>query len=73
MLWGRVPKTSYVVLSHLQLGIFDEADNFNVSRRASILIYECMNIIIGKCTLLENARKHQTFIHMKLFIMYYYM
>ena len=73
MIWDRVPKTSYVVLSHLQLGIFDEADKFNVSRRASILIYECMNIMIGKCTLLENARKHRTFIHMKLLIMYCYM
>ena len=36
--WERIPKTSYVSLSQLQLGVFDVVANFNVGRRASILI-----------------------------------
>ena len=47
-----IPKTSYVSFSQLQLGVFDTVANFNVGHKASILIYECMNIIIDKYTFL---------------------
>ena len=36
-----------------QLGAFVVVANFNVGRRVSILIYEFMDIIPGKYTLLE--------------------
>ena len=36
--WERIPKTSYVSLSQLQLGVFDVVANFNVGRGTSILI-----------------------------------
>ena len=56
MILEHIPKTSYVSLSQLQLGVFDVISNFNVGRRVSILIYEFMNIIPSKDTLLGCNR-----------------
>ena len=56
MLWELTSKTSYVSLSQLQLGVFDMISNFIVDRRVSILIYEFMNIIPSKNTLLGCNR-----------------
>ena len=56
MIWERIPRTSYVSLSQLQLGVFDVISNFSVGRRVSILIYEFMNIIPSKDTLLGCNR-----------------
>ena len=56
MIWEHIPKTSYVSLSQLQLGVFDVVANFSDGRRASILIYDFMNITPGKYTLLECNR-----------------
>ena len=53
MIWERIPKSSYVSLSQLQLCVFHVTANFNADSRAIILIYEFMNIIPGKYTLLE--------------------
>ena len=56
MIWEHIPKTSYVSLSQLQLGVFDVISNFNNGPRVSILIYEFMNIILSKYTLLRCNR-----------------
>ena len=56
MIWECIPKTSHVSLSQLQLGVFDVISNFSVGRRVSILIYEFMNIIPSKDTLLGCNR-----------------
>ena len=55
-IWERIPKASYVSLSQLQLGVFHVISNFNVGRRVSVSIYQFMNIIPGKYTLLGCNR-----------------
>ena len=51
MIWERIPKTHYVGLTQLELGVYDAVANFNIGRKASILIYEQMKIVPGKHTL----------------------
>ena len=51
MIWDRLPKTRYVSSSLLDLGVYDAVANFNVGRKASILVYEKLNMIPGKYTL----------------------
>ena len=53
VIWKPISKASYVIVSQLQLGVFDVVANFNVGRRVNILIYEFMDIIPSKYTLLE--------------------
>ena len=52
MIWDRVPKTRYVARLQLELGVYDAVANFNVGRKASVLIYEQLNIIPGRYTTL---------------------
>ena len=51
MIWDRIPKTRYVSLSQLELGVYDAVANFNVGCKASVLIYEEMKVVPGKYTL----------------------
>ena len=51
MIWDRIPKTRYVSLTQLELGFYDPVANFNIVKKASVLIYEKMNLIPGKFTL----------------------
>ena len=51
MIWDRIPKTRYVSLTQLELGVYDAVANFNIGKKASVLIYEKMNLIPGKFTL----------------------
>ena len=56
MIWSRIPKSTYVLFSQLQLGVYDAVANFNIGRKASILIFEKLNMIPGKYCL-EGCRK----------------
>ena len=52
MIWDQIPKTRYVSLPRLELGVlYDIVANFNVGKKASILIYGKMNLRPGKFTL----------------------
>jgi len=41
-------KSKYASLSQLQFGVYDAVANFNIARKASILIFEKMGMIPGK-------------------------
>lgn len=51
MIWERVPKSTYVSLSLFRLGVFDAVANFNIGRKASVLVFEKLSMIPGRyCT-----------------------
>lgn len=50
-IWERLPKTKYVSRNQLEIGVYDAVANFNVGRKASVLIYEKLKMIPGKYTL----------------------
>ena len=56
MLTWNNPKYTYVSFSQLQLGVDDAVANFNIGRKAIILILEKLNMIPGKYCL-EGSRK----------------
>ena len=56
MIWSRIPKSTYVSFSQLQLGVYDAVANFNIGMKASILIFEKFNMIPGKYCL-KGCRK----------------
>ena len=51
MIWERVPKCNYVSLPNLEFGVYDAVANFNVGMKASILIYEKLDMIPGRYSL----------------------
>ena len=51
MIWDRIPKTRYVLVKQLELGVYDAVANFDIGKRASLLIYEKINLIPGTFTL----------------------
>ena len=50
-IWERLPKTKYVSFLQLQFGVYDAVANFNIGRKASVLIYEKLGLIPGYYTL----------------------
>ena len=38
VIWNRIPKTRYLSLTQLELGVYDAVANFNIGRKASVLI-----------------------------------
>ena len=40
MIWGRIPKDTFVSLPCLQFGVYDAVSNFNIGMKASVLTYE---------------------------------
>ncbi|MBY0580425.1 MAG: hypothetical protein K2P53_01900, partial [Rickettsiales bacterium] len=48
MIWERVPKTKFCSLLHLKFATYDAIANFNIGRKASVMIYEKLNMIPGK-------------------------
>ena len=46
-IWERIPKTKYVSLSQLKFGVYDAVANFNIGKKASVLIYEKMCMLPG--------------------------
>ena len=63
MIWERIPKSTYVSLTQLQLGVYDAVANFNIGRKASVLIYEKLGMIPGTYTLkgCSNLNKKRLF------------
>lgn len=49
-IWDRIPKTTYVSLTSLKLGVYDAVANFNIGFKATILMYEKMGMIPGQYT-----------------------
>ena len=50
-IWERIPKVNYVSLPTLEFGVYDAVANFNVGRKATVLIYELLHMEPGKYTL----------------------
>ena len=51
MIWDRLPKPRFVSFTPLQFGVYESVANFNKGRKASVLIFEKLGIILGKYTL----------------------
>ena len=49
-IWERLPKTRYVSRTQLEFGVYDAVAIFNIGRKASILIFEMLDMIPGKYT-----------------------
>ena len=47
-IWERVPKTRYVGIEKLKFGVYDAIANFNIGRKASVLMFERMGMIPGR-------------------------
>ena len=54
MIWDRIPKSTYLSFSQLQLGDYVVA-NCNIGKKANILIFEKLDMISGKYCL--NGRQ----------------
>ena len=49
-IWERLPKSKYCSFKQLEFGVFDAVANFNIGRKATILIYEKLDMIPGRYT-----------------------
>lgn len=47
-IWERIPKSKYASLPQLRFGVYDAVANFNIGRKASILVFEKMHMEPGK-------------------------
>ena len=47
MIWDRLPKTRYVSLANLKFGVYDAVANFNIGMKASVLVFEQLNMLPG--------------------------
>ena len=47
LIWQRLPKTKFNALTQLELATYDAVAQFNIGRKATIMIYEKMNMIPG--------------------------
>ena len=56
MIWERLPKTRFCSLVQLELGVYDAIANFNIGRKASVLIYEKLGVCPGKNMLCGSKR-----------------
>ena len=50
-IWERLPKTRFDSRTQLEFGVCDVVANFNIGRKASVLIFEKLNMTPGKYTL----------------------
>ena len=44
-IWDRLPKSRYVSFTPLQYEVYDAVANFNIGRKASVLIFEKIGMI----------------------------
>ena len=61
MIWDRLPKFKYVSFTPLQFGVYDLVTNFNIGRKASVLIFEKLGMIprkyiVTRCQKLNEKR-----------------
>ena len=59
MIWDRLPKPRFVSFTPLQFGVYESVANFNKGRKASVLIFEKLGIILGKYTLTGCQKLNQ--------------
>ena len=69
-IWGRVQKTVYCGLDTLELAVFDAVANYNYGRKATLDIFDGLNIIPGVyvtiiCNMLNKRRKYNASLHNK--------
>ena len=62
-IWERLPKTRFVSRTQLEFGVYDAVANFNIGRKASVLIFEKLNMTPGKYTLkgCQNINRKRLF------------
>jgi len=48
IIWDRVPKTSFCTKEQLEFGLYDAVSNFNIGRKATVLIFEKLGVTPGK-------------------------
>ena len=58
-IWDRLPKTKFVTLNQLRFGTYDAVANFNIGRKASVLVYEKMGMAPGRFMLKGCDRKNR--------------
>lgn len=59
MIWERIPKNTFVSITQLNFGVYDAVSNFNIGRKASVLLYEQLQMIPGEYTLKGCKRINQ--------------
>ena len=59
MIWDRLPKSRYVSFTPLQFRLYDAVANFNIGRKASVLIFENFGLIPGKYTVTGCQKLNQ--------------
>ena len=47
MIWDRIPKTKYVALPQLELGVYDAICAFNIGLKSTVLIFQKLGMIPG--------------------------
>ena len=55
-IWERLPKSKFVTLPQLKFGVNDAIANFNIGRKASVLVYKKLNMVPGQY-MLNNCKK----------------
>ena len=50
-IWERLPKSKYHSFQQLDFGVYDAVAHFNIGRKATILIFEKLNMVPGRYTL----------------------
>lgn len=48
MIWERLPKTTYVSLTQFRFVVYDAVANYNIGRKASVLVYKKLSMIPGR-------------------------
>ena len=48
MIWERLPKSTYITLTQFKFVVYDAVANLNIGRKASVLIYEKLDMIPGR-------------------------
>ena len=67
-IWERAQKTVYCGLDTLELAMYDAVANYNYGRKATLDIYEHLNMILGEftsrmCNVLNVHRKYNAAHH----------
>ena len=44
-IWERIPKNTFIILPNLEFGVYDGVAHCNIRMKASVLVYEKLNIV----------------------------
>lgn len=59
MIWNRVPKATYVGIVQLELAVYDAVATFNVGRKATLDIFDKLNITVGDFMLIGCSEQNK--------------